>query len=103
MNRNNLKDFSKRQFIGNKRTESRHWEISLRNKKNQPVYLIVQDQFPLSTNSLIEIERGEAPEATLEQSKGILTWKINLPPLEEKKLNFKYAVKYPKEQILLID
>ena len=100
--RTRLKDFTKKQFIGNKKTESRTFEIAIRNKKGQPINLVVEDQFPISVNSDIEVKRGNYKRANLEEKSGKLTWKLSLKPKSQEKIGFDYSVKYPKkEQILL--
>jgi hypothetical protein len=44
-----LKDFSNKKFLGSNRTDTRQYEIVVRNNKNVPVNIIVEDQFPIST------------------------------------------------------
>jgi hypothetical protein len=94
--RTKMKDFSDRKFIGLNQKITQSWEISIRNTKKFPVSIVVEDQYPLSSRNDIEVERLGAPEASLKDETGKLTWKIELEPLKEKKLNFKYLVKCPK-------
>ncbi len=101
--RTRQKEFTKKQFIGNKRTDSRAWEIEIRNKKKQPINLVVEDQFPISTNDAIEVDRESYDGAKLEEDTGKLVWKMNLAPADKKTLNFKYSVKYPKKQRLQLE
>ncbi len=103
VSRTKLKNFGKRQFIGSDRSEERGWEISLRNTKRQRVNLILEDQFPVSTNKAITVERLEAKEAEEEGATGKLTWKLQLEPAREKKISFKYLVKYPKSGTIEVD
>ncbi len=98
-----IKDYTKKQFIGNKKTETRTWEISIRNQKKQPIKLVIEDVFPVSTNKDIEVSRKDNGGANVNETTGILTWKLNLKPSEDKKLNFQYEVKYPKGSILYLD
>ncbi len=98
-----VKDYTKKQFIGGKKTETRTWEIIVRNQKKQAINLILEDIFPLSTNKDIEVSRKDNGGAKVNDETGILTWQLNLKPSEEKKLNFQYEVKYPKGQILYLD
>jgi len=103
VSRTKLKNFGKRQFIASERSEERGWEISLRNTKRQRVNLILEDQFPVSTNKAITVERLEAKEAEVEDATGKLTWKLQLEPAREKKIGFKYVVKYPKSGTIEVD
>ena len=101
--RNRVKDFSKRQFIGANKSESRAWDIEIRNKKKEPIHLIIEDQFPISTNEKIEVKQGKYVGATLEEKTGILTWELDIPNNTNKKLEFDYVVKYPKKERLILE
>ncbi|MBK9014654.1 MAG: mucoidy inhibitor MuiA family protein [Saprospiraceae bacterium] len=94
--RTRLKDFSSRQFIGNSKTERRAFEITVKNNKQQPVNLTVIDQFPISTDKEISVEDLQYDDATLDKETQRLTWKLTLAPRDERKMELRYAVKYPK-------
>ena len=100
--RTKLNDFTKKGFMSNKRTDSRGFEIAIRNKKSQAINIIVEDQLPLSVNKDIEIE-NEAKEAELNKTTGKLTWKLNVAGGKEQKLKFNYTVKYPKDLHLQLE
>jgi len=95
--RTKLKDFSKKTFFGDKKVDSRAFEIGIRNTKGQPVHILVQDQFPVSTQKEIEVDQQEFIGAKLDEGTGILSWTLDVPPSTEKKVSFKYTVKYPKD------
>ncbi len=101
--RKKLKEFSKKQFLSSNKTDSRAYEISIRNNKQQAILITVQDQFPLSTNKQIEVLDQEAKEASIETETQKLTWKYTLPAKQEKKHLIKYSVKYPKEEVVVLD
>ncbi len=103
VDRKKQKDYSKKQFIGNKKTDYRSWDIEVRNKKKQSVNLVIEDQFPLATNSDIEVKQESSGGADLDKDTGILRWKMNLGKNESKKVNFKYSVKYPKRKEVVLD
>lgn len=90
-----VKEKVKRQLIGGSRKETRGWEISLRNKKAVAINIVVQDQFPVTTDQQIKVEDKEAVGAVVEEPTGLLTWKFSLPPNATKKLAFGYTVKFP--------
>ncbi len=97
------KDFSSKQLLGGNRKDTRSWEINIRNKKSQPVNLVVEDQFPVATNKEIEVEQLETSQAEIDNETGKVTWRLTLPAAENKKLNLKYAVKYPKTQRVILE
>lgn len=84
------------QVSGANRIVNRTFEINLRNNKNLPVELEVQDQLPVAYNKSISIDKVDLGGAKYDEKTGYLTWKIKLNPGETKKLVFSYKVKYPK-------
>lgn len=101
--RKKQKEFTSRQSLGGNKTDYRAYEIIVRNNKQQAVNITVQDQFPVSTDKAISVENKKYDGAELEEKTQILTWKLALAPKEEKKLGFRYSVKYPKGQVLILD
>jgi uncharacterized protein (TIGR02231 family) len=95
--------FTSKQFIGANRRETKAWEITVRNKKAQPVNVVVYDQFPVSTQSEISIDRQETSGATVDEQTGRLTWQFTLSPAQTRKLNTGYTVKYPKNERLVLE
>jgi hypothetical protein len=90
------KTFTKRQVLGSSQTETRRYEISVRNAKKQPVNIVVMDQFPLSSNKEVEVENQSAPDADINKDTGEVKWKFALPAAQQRKLGLGYTVKYPK-------
>ncbi|MEO1050457.1 MAG: mucoidy inhibitor MuiA family protein [Bacteroidota bacterium] len=101
--RDKVKDFASSQFIGGNRKESLAFEINIRNKKQQAINLIIEDQFPISSNKDIVIDRIEDSEAKHNEDTGLLKWDLKLDPGKTEKLALKYSVKYPKGQTLLLE
>jgi len=98
-----VKEFSAKKFLGNNRTDTRRYEIVVKNNKRLPINLVLQDQFPLSTTKEIEVNETKAPDAQVEKETGIATWNLNVPPAQEKKLQISYEVKYPKDRRVVIN
>ena len=98
-----VKEFSAKRFIGSNRTDTRQYEISLRNTKRVAVNITVTDQFPVSTTKEINVDDVKAPEAQADKETGIATWIITLPPGQEKKLSISYSVKYPKDKKVVLE
>ena len=103
VNRTQVKEFSKKQVLSDKKTASTGYEITIRNNKKFPVALTIEDQIPISTEKDITIENALYEGAKLEESTGKLTWKVTLDPAKDKKLKLSYTVKYPKSYRVLID
>ena len=100
--RDMIKDFTSDKFIGSSRRITKGWEITVRNSKNKDVNIILEDQFPLSSNKDIEVEKLEYSGGTIEETTGKVTWNLTLKPNEVKKLTIKYLVKFPKEKRVVV-
>lgn len=103
MQREKVDQYSKKRSVGSNITESRGYEISLKNNKSQAVTLQLKDQIPVSVNSNITVTTGELSGGTLDPLTGIVTWEITLPPGGQQKLSLRYEVKYPKSERLILD
>ena len=98
-----VKEYSKKQLLGSNKIDYRTFEINIRNNKKQSINLIVEDQFPVSTMKEVEVDKIESKEAELDSETGKLKWTIQLEPGKEKKVGFKYSVKYPKNNSIVLD
>ncbi|MEQ1797431.1 MAG: mucoidy inhibitor MuiA family protein, partial [Lacibacter sp.] len=98
-----LKEFSNKKFLGNNRTDYRQFEITVRNNKNVPVNIIVEDQFPISTMKEIEVDDLKYDGAKLNEDTKVVTWSLAIEPKQVKKMELKYSVKYPKEKRLQLE
>ncbi len=103
MQREKVDQFSKKRTIGSNITESRGYEITLKNNKSQAVSLQLKDQIPVSVNSAITVTTGELSGGVLDPVTGIVTWEITLAPGEQQKLSLRYEVKYPKSERIILD
>ena len=65
--------------------------------------LVIDDQFPVSTNKDIEVEYIDKGGAQFNEQTGILTWRLKLDPAKSVKLNFRYSVKYPKDKMVILE
>ncbi len=61
------------------------------------------DQFPVSVNKEINVDDIKAPDAQIDKDNGIVTWTINLPPSQERKLKIGYSVKYPRDKRVVLE
>jgi uncharacterized protein (TIGR02231 family) len=100
--RTKLKDFTKTKFLSDKRTDSRAFETTVRNKRGQPLSIIVEDQIPISVTKDIEVET-DTGNATVDAQTGKLTWKLDVPSGKDKKVKFSYTAKYPKGRKVILE
>ena len=99
-----LKNYSSSAFVGVNKKELVAWEINIRNKKKQDINVVIEDQFPISTEKDIEIERLEMTGGNYNETTGIVTWRFNIKPSDSvKNLIMKYSVKYPKTQTVILN
>ncbi|MCB0556676.1 MAG: DUF4139 domain-containing protein [Phaeodactylibacter sp.] len=92
--------FTDKQLIGGKQTKTIGWSIEVRNTKRQPISIVIEDQYPLSTTDEIEVALDSAKGATVDKNTGKLQWELQLKAGQTEKLNFQYSVKYPKKMKL---
>lgn len=70
-------------------------DIQVRNTKNGPIIFDLFDRVPLSSNKEIEIKTLEKTGGNIEESTGIISWKLNIKPKETAVIKLVYEVKYP--------
>jgi hypothetical protein len=96
VNRQAVKEFTSKKFIGSNVKVVKCFEITIKNNKKTSVDVVVTDQYPLPKFSDIKVELLDKGGAETDTEKGKLTWKLNLSAGEKKVLRFSYEVKYPK-------
>lgn len=93
-------DFSSTRFIGSNKKQAFTYLIKIRNTKKEAIELSLKDQYPLSTESDIEIELLESSGAEVNKETGMLSWKLKIAPNETKTIKLSYSVKAPKNKII---
>lgn len=101
--RENLKEYSEKQFLGNKKEETKSWTIAIKNNKKQAINLTLLDQIPVPTLEEIELNVQNSSGAKYNKESGELKWQLNIEPLQSKQIDIKYSLKYPKNKHLIID
>jgi hypothetical protein len=96
------KELTEKQTFGSNKKETRNWLIDVKNRKSQPVNLLVEDQVPVSQNSSIEVEVQETTGVKPDALTGRVSWNFLLNSQGEKKVQLKYLVKYPKNQTVIV-
>lgn len=100
--RTKLKDFTKTKFLSDRRSDSRAFEIIVKNKRTVPLSILVEDQIPVSTDKAIEVEK-DANNAEIDELMGKLSWKLKVLAGKEAKVKFNYTVRYPKDMRLNVE
>jgi uncharacterized protein (TIGR02231 family) len=98
-----VKEFTSKRWIGSNQTDTRTFDISIRNNKKIPVNITVTDQFPVSTNKEISVDDMKAAGAQVDKETGMITWNVTLQPGEEKVVTKSYSVKYPKGRKVVLE
>ncbi|RZF61382.1 DUF4139 domain-containing protein [Sphingobacterium corticibacterium] len=96
--REKINDLSSSRLIGNSRTQTTIYEITIKNNKKSAVSLTLQEQYPLSTDKSMDITLEESNGGEVNRETGIVTWKLNIPAGGTQKLKFGYSVKHPKDK-----
>lgn len=88
-------------IISRDRRIERIYKVSVANLHKRPMAIEIQDQLPVSRDERIEVELlDDSTEPTardLEDRTGVLAWRYDYAPGEEKKITFGYAVEFPEE------
>lgn len=93
-----LKQKSKDKIVQDKRERTFAYQIEIQNNKSTSIQVIVQDQLPMTTNADITIEATEKGNGREIPGNGILEWEYKLKAGENKKWEFGFKVKHPKDQ-----
>jgi len=101
--RTKIKEYSSKQFIGNKISETFVYEIVAKNNRTTPIDIEILDQIPISQSNEIEVEVVEISKAKKDEATGELKWKLNLESGASEKIKISYIVKYPKNKSVEIE
>ena len=89
-------EFTKKQLLGNRKTDIYGFEIEVRNNKSVPVTIVIEDQIPVSSDNQIEVDLQEEGGAEVEEETGVLRWEEVIEPASTITLSFRYSIRYPK-------
>lgn len=98
--REKIAELTGTKFLGNSRKQIFTYEIKVRNNKKDAIDLTLKDQYPVTTDKDLEIELLQSDNASVNEETGIVTWKLNIPTGETKKVRISYSVKYPTSKTL---
>jgi TonB-dependent SusC/RagA subfamily outer membrane receptor len=94
--REKLENFKSKSFLGATRIVDKGYKLEVKNNKNTPITLVVEDRIPISENKEIKVEDIETGSSEYNDKTGIMRWKIDLQANASEKKEFTYTVKYPK-------
>jgi len=91
-----VKEFSHRKVFGNTVTEQKNWKIQVKNNKAIAINILIEDQFPISTNKQIIVKHEETNTPKSDNNNGLVSWEFeSLSPAEKQEMELKFSVKYP--------
>ena len=96
-------DFSSVKFLGSNKLQTITYDITVRNNKNEPINLILKDQYPISMNKEIEVKLLDSDNGTINEEIGVITWQLNIPAGKNAKHRISYSVKYPKGKVVNVN
>ncbi len=96
MVRKESKQDYQRSIVGNYEKEVLKYETTIKNTREVPVFIIIEDQVPVASNSDQDITVNETSSALYDKASGKLIWKYTLNPGETKVIKLGYSTKYPK-------
>lgn len=94
---------NKTNVITGKRELEREWEITVDNRKRQPIRIVIDDQLPLSNDEDVEVKAESLGGGKLDKDTGRVEWDLIVKPGERENLRFKYSVQAPKETPIQLD
>jgi len=96
-------DFTSRKTIGQNKTETYSFLISVRNNKSVPVKITLNDQIPISSNNGISVDPAELTGGKLNAQTGEVRWDLEINRQETRQLILTYSVKYPKDRTVILE
>ena len=94
---------NKTNIISGKRELERAWEITVDNRKQQPIRIVIDDQLPLSNDEDVEVKAENLGGGKLNKDTGRIEWDLIVKPSVRENIRFKYGVQAPKDTPILLD
>ncbi|MDF1571196.1 MAG: mucoidy inhibitor MuiA family protein [Bacteroidales bacterium] len=103
VSREKIRDYTSKRFIGTKKEETRAWKTTVKNNKNREISMVLIDQVPVSASDEIEVDVQKISGATHDRETGEIKWEFDLAPSAATEFELRYAVKHPKNRVLIIE
>ena len=99
--REQVKEFTAK-TLGSTKEQTYAYQTTIKNTKNEPVKIVVKDQYPVSANKEIRVNISDKTTsgAQNDTDKGFLTYQLDLQPSEAKQLYLEYTVKSPADKVI---
>ena len=94
--REKLNNFKSTSFLGGNRIVDRGYQIKIKNNKQAPIQLLVEERIPITQNKDIKVTNIETADANYNEQTGKIQWQITLPPKQSIDKTLSFSVKYPK-------
>ena len=95
-----LKDFTEDKFLSSDIERTFAFDIVVKNNKNIPVKLLMEDQLPIPQNEDIEVKLIDVSGGIYSKDDGKVKWNIDLDASKSITKKFVYSVRYPKDKII---
>ena len=99
--REQVLEFTNRQTLGSNSVQSFGYEITLRNLRRDPVNVILIDQVPVTVNKSIKVEVLDLDGGTQDESTGLISWNLTVPPQEKQNVQLRFEVRAPKDVYIM--
>ncbi|MCR4892684.1 MAG: DUF4139 domain-containing protein [Lachnospiraceae bacterium] len=96
INRRKTRDHHEQAFLRGMQYQNDVYEISVTNRRDDNVEVVIYDQLPVSTDEKITVEATELSGAAVEEETGQVKWNLTLAPEQTEKRILSYTISYPK-------
>lgn len=101
--REKVKQLSSQQLVGANQKSSYTFDISVRNKKAQPIFIVIEDQLPVPNTKEISVDKLEDSKAEYNEETGQLKWKRNVGAGKTENIKLRYSVRFPKGNPIVLE
>jgi uncharacterized protein (TIGR02231 family) len=94
-----VREFNAPRSVGSTTEQTFTYKLTVRNSRTAPVYMVLKDQYPVSTDKNIAVTldtRATTPFTADKEDVGVVTWEGEMAAGEVRTHTFSYTVKYPK-------
>ncbi|MEW6196568.1 MAG: mucoidy inhibitor MuiA family protein [Bacteroidota bacterium] len=96
-----IKDFTEDKFLSSDIERIFAYEIKIKNNKNVPVKILVEEQLPISKNEDIEVKVSDISDGKYFEKDGKVKWIVEVSPEKSISKKFVYSVRYPKDKVIM--
>jgi uncharacterized protein (TIGR02231 family) len=93
-----IKEMTETKFFSSNVVKKYGYLITVKNNRKSEINITIEDQFPISTNEQIEAKLLESSSAVIDNEKGFLKWKENVPSGKSIQRKFAYQIDSPQQK-----